>query len=28
VGIPAARPVLGEEFLHQHLTMGGDTGGA
>jgi fumarylacetoacetase len=26
-GVPAARPLPSEEFLHQHLTMGGDTGG-
>ena len=28
VGVPAARPVSGEELLHQHFTMGGDVGRA
>ena len=28
VGIPAARPIPREEFLHQHLALGGDDGRA
>ena len=28
VGVPTTWAVLGKEFLHQHLTMGGNVGGA